>query len=137
MRAVVKCVLLVGCVASALGLVCNSSGEDRGCCASVAITVRVVDATTGDRVVNATVTASDGVTTETLSLYTHEEDECSGVASADYRGVERAGSYTVHVQAEGYESVVIESILVPESTYDGAACEFVPVDWLVELNAAL
>jgi hypothetical protein len=135
MRGVAKCVLFAACASSTLGFVSSCPYYDRSCCASPAITVRVIDANTGDPVTNATVTASDGVTTETLGLYSNTGAPCA-VPFADYRGVGRAGSYTVRVEAEGYESVVIESILVPENTTEGAACGFIAVDWLVKLNVA-
>jgi len=135
MRGLAKCVLFVACAANTLGLVCDGSSYDPPCCASSAITVRVIDADTGAAVTNAAVTASDGVTTETLRLHSGTGDPCA-LPFADYRGGAGAGSYTVRVEAEGYESVVIENILVPENTIEGDDCVFVAVDWLVKLNAA-
>jgi len=135
MKGMARSVVFVACAAGLLGLMCDGSFDDRSCCATWTLTVRVVDADTGIPVTNATVTASDGATTETLSMYSNTGGPC-GVPFADYRGGAGAGAYTVRVEAEGYETAVIEDILVPEGTSVDTDCPFIAVDWLVELTAA-
>ncbi len=134
MRSMARSVVFVACATGTLGLDCGGSWSYCQC-GTRAITVRVIDGVTGEPVTSATVTASDGVNVETLNLYGGAGAPCV-VPFADYSGVQRAGLYTLQVEADGYESVVIENFYVPQDAPEGSGCGYTPVDWLVELRAA-
>ncbi|GEM_PF-504211 len=93
-----------------LGTSCSNNDDDGDQlnCTDIfvfGLTVSVFDETTGDPInVATTVTASDGSYSETLENFGNP-----GVFSG---AGERAGTYTVRVSAEGYESFVSEEITV-------------------------
>ena len=77
------------------------------CTASIdpGLTVRVTDARTGEGVMGATVTATDGDYVEVL--------DPPGSSSGSHVGAyERPGTYTLTIEAQGYVSQTIEDVVV-------------------------
>jgi hypothetical protein len=97
---------------------CGAALEPRVCTliAVEALTVTVVDAATGQRICDATVTATEGAFTVELRPFGPAQD-CS------YSGpTERPGSYEVRVTRTGYEAA-----LRPDVTVTADECHVIPV----------
>jgi carboxypeptidase family protein len=97
---------------------CDHAPEQRFCTAVAvdALTVIVTDAATGQRICDATVTATDGAFSAELRLFELGQD-CS------YSGpTERPGRYDVRVTRAGYEAVVR-----PDVTVTADECHVIPV----------
>jgi hypothetical protein len=106
----------------ALGLLlpaCEELQEPRACTAVAidALTVTVVDAATGRRLCDATVTVIDGSFTEDLRAFGTSPSDCS------YSGAtERAGRYEVRASRSGYAPAVARDVRV-----DADECHVIPV----------
>ncbi len=86
------------------------------------VSVTVTDAETGDPIENATLTLEEGSYRETLQY----------PGTGDYVGAgERAGTYTLTVNADGYQQQVIRDIVVTEDE-----CHVRGVHLDVQLQAA-
>ena len=71
------------------------------------LTVRLSDAATGDPISGATLVLTEGAYVETMQELSAEFNPGAYVGAG-----ERPGRYTLTVQAEGYQSTVIEDIVV-------------------------
>ena len=69
------------------------------------LTVRLSDAATGEPIAGATLVLSDGSYVETMQELSADFDPGAYVGAG-----ERPGTYTLTVQADGYQSTVIEDI---------------------------
>jgi carboxypeptidase family protein len=110
------CLLLAGC---------GHALEPRACTliAVEALTVTVVDAATGQRICDATVTATDGAFSAELRPFALGPD-CS------YSGpTERPGRYDVRVTRSGYETAVRRDVTVTADE-----CHVIPVRLGIDLD---
>ena len=115
-------------LALALLVSAGCAEEDDGCPQYLqhAVYVATVDAVTGDRVPAAHVRFyEDGVLVDSC-LPTDPVDEACVVYEAP-------ATYDITVDAEGYESVAIERVVV---VLNDSRCHPIPVDLLVELERA-
>lgn len=72
------------------------------------LNVTVTDAANGERICDATVTATDGDFSETLQPF-GEATDCT------YAGAgERAGTYTITVEKDGYATLTEDNVVVEE-----------------------
>ena len=85
------------------------------------INVTLTDAETGQPIEGATLTLTEGSYSETMESF---------LGSGQYVGAgERAGTYTLTAEADGYESTTVTNIFV-----DADECHVIPVTLTVELT---
>ena len=110
-------------------------GLDRGCCpptqvctaeVRAGLAIRVVEAATGEGIVGAVVTATEGDYVETLE----GPASSSGAHTGAY---ERAGTYLLTVEAEGYVSQAVNDV---EVVSEPCACHVTPAERTIELTAS-
>jgi hypothetical protein len=112
------CLTLPGCEAALEPRVCTLIAVE-------ALTVTVVNAATGQRICDATVTATEGAYIADLRPFGPGTD-CS------YSGpTERAGRYEVHVSRSGYEAVLRRDVIVTADE-----CHVIPVRLDFDLSRA-
>lgn len=110
------CLLFMGCEDALDPRVCTAIAID-------AMTVTVTDAATGQRICDATVTATDGSFSAELRAFP-AGPECS------YSGpTERPGRYEVRVTRSGYEAVVRRDVIVTADE-----CHVIPVRLSFDLD---
>jgi uncharacterized surface anchored protein len=90
------------------------------------VNVRVIDAATGAAIGGATLTLADGDYTEILT-----ESLSSSISGSYYGAGERPGTYTLTVQAAGYQDATLEDIVV---VTDECGCHVIPVERTVEMT---
>jgi len=107
---------------------CNWFLNCGACTANIVmgLNVQVLDAQTGAAIGGATLTLVEGDYTEIL------EESFSSVTSGSYFGAgERPGTYTLTVQAAGYQDVTLEDIVI---VTDDCGCHVIQVERTVEMN---